>query len=112
MIELLKPYRDKNGYNLLVISYRNGKYLCAYANGHKVSLTSDEIFEKEQPKKVVEPVYFEEETVKTFEEKEVQSIEELIKYIEPVVNAEKPKSKDIKPVEKKDDEDDFFKDFM
>jgi hypothetical protein len=110
MIELLKPYKDKNGFNLIVISYKNGKYLCAYANGQKVLLAPDEIFEKEQPKKVIEPVYFNEETVKIFEDEKPPMKDELIKSVEPSI--EIFKQKDEKALKKKDDEDDFFKDFM
>lgn len=114
MIELLKGYKDKDNNNILVLSYKNGRYLCSYGDGRKVLLKSDEIFSKSEVKKVIEPVYFEEESVRFFEEKEIPPIEEMIIKEQPMKQVLEINKVEPVSIKNKEEpvEDDFFKDFM
>lgn len=61
MIEILNTYYTKEGKKIVVLDYSNGRYLCSYSDGSKVYLYKEEILMTEKTKKVVEPIYEEEQ---------------------------------------------------
>lgn len=113
-IEILNSYVDKEGKDIVVLSFDSGKYLCSYSDGTKASLSKEDIFERKVEVKIVEPEYFEGQMFDFSEDtsslgdilfdppdEEVETIEEKIDPPE-----EKPD-----PVEE-EEEDDFFKHFL
>lgn len=61
MIEILNTYYTKEGKKIVVLDYSNGRYLCSYSDGKKIYLYKEEILMTEKTKKVVEPIYEEEQ---------------------------------------------------
>jgi len=109
-IELLKNYVDKDGKDIVVIYYENGKYLCYSSDNKKLYLTKDEIFEKKNKVKIVEPDYFEEQVFDFSEEYSLSLGDVLFEPPEEEgeMVEEKIEEKEAEPQE----EDDFFKHFM
>jgi O-phosphoseryl-tRNA(Cys) synthetase len=93
MIEILKSYFTKSGVKVVVLEFRNGKYLCSDNLGNKFYLDRSELLIANHKKKVVEPEYIENNRAVSFLESFSTKITE--KVVEPDIFSDEKKLKKV-----------------